>query len=133
MTALLWLVLEIDQWLMSFRTTVYLSVLANLCNEFERRFDETQCNDMRGIQALNPTNEHFAELVQIRSFAEAYDADVVDLEHELHHVERLIARLESKVGDGTSAKPDNLVTCVSCVSFLVVTAMLFTSCIVLAR
>ena len=38
------------------------------------------------IQDLNPTNEHFAELEQIRSFAEAYDADVVDLEHELHRV-----------------------------------------------
>jgi hypothetical protein len=68
---------------------------------------------MRGIQALNPTNEHFAELEQIRSFAEACDADVVDLEHELHQVQRLTARLESKVGDGTSAKPDSLVTFVS--------------------
>jgi hypothetical protein len=38
---------------------------------------------------------------------------VVDLEHELHQVKRLIARLESKVGDGTSAKPDSLVTFVS--------------------
>ena len=72
---------------------MYLLVLDNLCSEFERRFDETQCSVMRGIQALNPTNEHFAELEQIRSFAEAYDADVVDLEHELHQVKRLIARL----------------------------------------
>ena len=87
---------------------------------------------MRGILALNPTNEHFAELEQIRSFAEAYDADVVDLEHELHHVKRLIARLESKVGDGTSAKPDSLVTFVSFRPLLVVT-LLFTSCIVLSR
>ena len=38
---------------------------------------------------------------------------MVDLEHELHQVKRLIARLESKVGDGTSAKPDSLVTFVS--------------------
>jgi len=97
----------------SFRTTVYLPVLDNLCSEFERRFDETQCSVMRGIQALNPTNEHFAELEQIRSFAEAYDADVVDLEPELHQVKRLIARLESKVGDGMSAKPASLVTFVS--------------------
>jgi len=97
----------------SFRTTVYLPVLDNLCSEFECRFDETQCSVMRGIQALNPTNEHFAELEQIRSFAEAYDADVVDLEYELHQVKRLIARLESKVGDGTSAKSDSLVTFVS--------------------
>ena len=65
------------------------------------------------MQALNPTNEHFAELEQIRSFAEAYDADVVDLEPELHQVKRLIARLESKVGDGMSAKPASLVTFVS--------------------
>lgn len=37
------------------------------------------------------------------------------MEHELHQVKRLIARLESKVGDGTSAsaKPDSLVTFVS--------------------
>ena len=47
--------------------------------------------------------KHFAELEQIRSFAEAFDADVVDLEHELQQV----------VGDGTSAKPDSLVTFVS--------------------
>jgi len=97
----------------SFLTTVYLPVLENVCSEFERRFDETQCSVMRGIQAMNPTNEHFAELVRIRSFAEAYDADVVDLEHALHQVKRLIARLESKVGDETSAKPDSLVTFVS--------------------
>jgi len=97
----------------SFQTTVYLPVLDNLCSDFERRFDETQCSVMRGIQTMNPTNEHFAELEQIRSFAEAYDADVVDLEHELHQVKRLIARLESKVGDETSAKPDSLVTFVS--------------------
>jgi len=38
---------------------------------------------------------------------------VVDLNHELHQVKRLIARLESKVGDETSAKPDSLVTFVS--------------------
>ena len=71
---------------------------------------------MRGIQALNPTNEHFAEIEQIRSLAERYDADMVDLEHELYEVQRLIARLESKVGDGTvgmSAKPDSLVSFVS--------------------
>ena len=86
---------------------------------------------MRGIRALNPTNEPFAELEHIRSFAEAYDADVVDLEHELHQVKRLIARLESKVGDGTSAKPDSLVTFVSFIGRY--TAKLFTSCIVLAR
>ena len=110
---------------------MYLPVLDNLCSEFECRFDETQCSVMRGIQALNPTNEHFAELEQIRSFAEAYDADVVDLEYELHQVKRLIARLESKVGDGTSAKPDSLVTFVSFIGRY--TAMLFTSCIVLAR
>ena len=30
----------------------------------------------------------------------------------IHQMKRLIARLESKVGDGTSAKPDSLVTCV---------------------
>jgi len=52
-----------------FQTTVYLPV--NLCSEFERRFDETQCSVMRGSQAMNPTNEHFAELEQIRSSAEA--------------------------------------------------------------
>ena len=46
----------------SFRTTVYLPVLDNLCSEFERRFDETQCSVMRDIQATNPTNEHYAEL-----------------------------------------------------------------------
>ena len=84
------------------------------------------------MQALNPTNEHSAELEQIRSFAEPYDADVVDLEHELHQVKRLIAQLESKVGDGRSAKPDSLVTFVSFRPLLVVT-LLFTSCIVLAR
>ena len=124
--------LEIDQYdKKPFRTTVFLQVLDNLCSEFERRFDETQCSVMRGIQALNPTNEHFAELEQIRSFAATYDADVVDFEHELHQEKRLIARLALKIGDGTSAKPDSLVTCVSFIGRY--TAKLFTSCIVLAR
>ena len=97
----------------SFQTNVYLPVLDHLCSELERRFDKTQCSVMRGIQALNPTNEYFAESEKIRSFAKAYDADVVDLEHELHQVKRLIARLESQVGDGTYVKPDSLLTFVS--------------------
>ena len=53
----------------SFQTNVYLPVLDHLCSEFERRFDKTQCSVMRGyIQALNPTNEYFAESEKIRSF-----------------------------------------------------------------
>ena len=60
-----------------------------------------------GIQALNPTNEHFAELEQIRSFVEACDADLVELEHDLHQVKRLIARLDSGVERSEMERPPN--------------------------
>jgi len=73
---------------------------------------------MRGIQAINPTNEHFAELEQIRSFAEAYDADVVDLEHELHQVKRLIARLAWSRRSEMKRLPYRTAAMVTFVSFI---------------
>ena len=96
----------------SFRNHVYLPVVDNLLSEFERRFDNVQCSVMRGIQALNPTSEHFADVSHIRPFAEAYNADLVDLEHELHQAKRLIERLDDK----GSEKPNSLVSFISCIS-----------------
>ena len=100
----------------SFRSHVYLPVVDNLLSEFERRFDKVQCNVMCGVQALNPTSEHFADIAHIRPFAEQYGADLVDLEHELYQAKRLLERLGTKQSsDKTCEKPDSLVSFVSCI------------------
>jgi hypothetical protein len=100
----------------SFRSHVYIPIMDNMLSEFERRFDRLQCSVMRGVQALNPTSEHFADIDYIRPFAERYGVDLVDLEHELHQAKRLIERMKTKTDGDKSEKPETLVSFVSCLS-----------------
>ena len=51
---------------------------------------------MRGIQVLNPASEHFLDMTHIKPFAEAYNADITDLQHELYQAKRLIERATIK-------------------------------------
>ena len=61
---------------------------------------------MRGIQVLNPASEHFLDMAYIKPFAEAYNADITDLQHELYQAKRLIERATIKYeSDADAAKP----------------------------
>ena len=44
---------------------------------------------LRGIQALNPSIQIFADIGSVSSFAEPYGADVDDLSRELHEANHL--------------------------------------------
>jgi len=53
-----------------------------------------------GLQALNPSNQTFADIGIVSQIAEAYGAGVDDLYHELHQAKRLLQRM--KVEDRTN-------------------------------
>ena len=90
-----------------FRVHVYCAVIDSLTSELERRFAETHCSVLRGIQALNPTDDSFADFDSLQPFAAAYDADVADLSHEVHQARRLVERIDN------DAKPANLLGFIS--------------------
>jgi hypothetical protein len=75
--------------------------------ELERRFDVTNCDVMKGIDALNPSSNNFADFSSIKQFAEAYTADITDLTHELYQAKRLLERMPDE------CKPITLVSFVS--------------------
>jgi hypothetical protein len=75
--------------------------------ELERRFDVTNCDVMKGIDALNPSSNNFADFSGIKQFAEAYTADITDLTHELYQAKRLLERMPDE------GKPITLVSFVS--------------------
>jgi len=77
-----------------------------MISEFERRFDTAQRSVMHGIQALNLASEHLLDMAHINPFAEAYNADITDLQHELYQAKRLIERATIKYEwDTDAAKP----------------------------
>ena len=57
---------------------------------------------MRGSQALNPTDDSFANFDSLQQVAAAYDADLADLRHEVHQARRLVERMDN------DAKPNIL-------------------------
>ena len=72
---------------------------------------------MGGIEALNPSSNHFADVDCLIPFAEAYMADTDDLMHELHQVKRMLERLfASKIDENVGGVPDSLVTFVTYIS-----------------
>jgi len=94
----------------AFRQHVYLPIVDNLLNELAKRFSSTQCAVMRGIAALCPDSDHFADYSQIQQFAEAYNADTSDLQHELHQAQRMLERLASSASAGVPASLLDFVT-----------------------
>jgi len=76
----------------SFKSHEYLPVIENMISAFERRFDTAQLSVMRDIQPINPASEHFLDVAYIKPFAEAYNTDIIDLQHELYQAKRLIER-----------------------------------------
>ena len=80
---------------LGFKANVYLPVLDCLLGELERRFTTSNCDILKGIQALHPASDCFADVDFVKPFAELYSADMTDLGHELHQVKRLLERLTS--------------------------------------
>ena len=92
-------------------------VMDTLLSELTKRFDTTQCAVMRGIEALNRSSNHFADVDCLKPFAEAYMADTDDLMHELHQSKRALERLSaSKTDENVCGVPDSLVTFVTYIS-----------------
>jgi len=81
--------------------------------------------------ALNPSTEHFADFDQLKPFADAYRANLEDLEHELHQAKRLVERIGESSTDSAAlyCKPTTLVGFVTC---LADTVKHFMNCIDLA-
>jgi len=76
-----------------FRQNVYFPVLDKFLCELEHRFAPSQCDALRGIQALTPSSDNFGDYASIQPFAELYQADLSDLSHELHQARRLLERM----------------------------------------
>ena len=83
---------------------IVFPVLDKINAELERRFSEFSCNILRGIQSLCPAGDSCLQLSHMKSLADAYDANMDDLVHEVPEAKRLIER---KVKEGV-AKPTTL-------------------------
>lgn len=78
------------------RVMVYIPVIDNITAEFERRFSAMHCSIIAGIDAMNPSSANFADFDCLKHLAQHYKSDLVDLEHELHSVRRLIEKKVEK-------------------------------------
>ena len=58
----------------TFKQHMYLPIMDTLLSELTKHLDSIQCAVMRGIEALNPCSDKFANLDQIQPFAEVYNA-----------------------------------------------------------
>ena len=83
---------------------IIFPILDKMNAELERRISEFSCNILRGIQSLCPARDSFLQLSHMKSLAEAYDANMDDLVHEVPQAKRLIER---KVKEGV-ANPNTL-------------------------
>lgn len=76
----------------AFRVDIFYPILDTVIGELDRRFSQANIDIMRGIQALGPESDHFLQLAKVKPFAEKFEANIDDLEHELHQAKRLIER-----------------------------------------
>ena len=74
----------------TFCVNVYYPVMDNMIGEIERRFSNTNCNIMQGLQALNPSGTTFLREEAVLLLANAYDSNIEDLKHELHQTRRVL-------------------------------------------
>ena len=75
---------------------IVFPILDKMNAELERRFSEFSCNILRGILSLCPAGDSFLQLSHMKSLAEAYDANMDDLVHEVPQAKRLIQRKVKK-------------------------------------
>ena len=76
----------------AFCVSVYFPVLDNMIGEIGRRFSNSNCNIMQGVQALNTSSPTFLREESVLLLAEAYDSNIEDLKHELHQTRRVLDR-----------------------------------------
>ena len=65
-----------------YKRALYFPVLDTFLSELKRRFDNKNVEVMCGIQACNPTSEHFLSVPKLVPLAELYGIDKVVLEME---------------------------------------------------
>uniref|UniRef100_A0A3P8QPS5 TTF-type domain-containing protein n=1 Tax=Astatotilapia calliptera TaxID=8154 RepID=A0A3P8QPS5_ASTCA len=71
---------------------VFYPILDHVHAEMEKRFNKTNCDIMRGIQALNPKSKSFLSEEIVVSLAGLYDCDIEDLKHELYQARKVVQR-----------------------------------------
>ncbi|KAL2102076.1 hypothetical protein ACEWY4_003837 [Coilia grayii] len=76
----------------SFKRHVYYPVLDSMMGELQRRFSDTNCCIMKGIQALSPQSTSFLEKEPLFAFANIFDSDVDDLANEVYQIKRVLER-----------------------------------------
>ena len=74
----------------AFRLHVYNPVIDSIIGETDKRFSDTNCLAMKGIQCLCPTDNNFSQIACFKPFAEMYESDTNDLANELHQAKRLL-------------------------------------------
>jgi hypothetical protein len=67
-----------------------LPYLDSLIGEMNRRFCDNNCSIMAGVQSLSPESNVFLQLEAVRAYANLYQCNLHDLEHELHQAGRLV-------------------------------------------
>uniref|UniRef100_A0A3Q4M441 HAT C-terminal dimerisation domain-containing protein n=1 Tax=Neolamprologus brichardi TaxID=32507 RepID=A0A3Q4M441_NEOBR len=75
-----------------FKREVFYPILDHVHAEMEKRFNKTNCDIMRGIQALNPKSKNFLSEEIVVSLAGLYDCDIEDLKHELYQARKVVQR-----------------------------------------
>lgn len=85
-----------------YSTRIFHVVLDQMLSELRNRFSNQNCDIMRGIQALNPSSKSFCDKDSLFAYARLYLCDLVDLEHELYQIKRILDR---KVKQGTQRPP----------------------------
>lgn len=78
---------SIGQHRCKFKREVFYPILDHVHAEMEKHFNKTNCDIMRGIQALSFLSEEI-----VLSLACLYDCDIEDLKHELYQARKVVQR-----------------------------------------
>lgn len=79
----------------AFRIGIFIPIIDSMISEVDRRFSNSSSKIMRGIQALNPSNNDFLKEELVLLVAEEYGSDLQDLKTEIHQAKRLLERNRS--------------------------------------
>ncbi|KAK7880157.1 hypothetical protein WMY93_033180, partial [Mugilogobius chulae] len=72
----------------SFRANLFYPIIDHMLAEMNRRFSNINCQLMRGIQGLNPSNDLFCDEVVLSPLASIYRCNMDDVKTELHQLKR---------------------------------------------
>lgn len=78
-----------------FCKTVFYPILDTVSAELERRFSKTNCDIMKGIQALNPKSNSFLEETPLFFWGTIYNTNLDDPKYELHQAKQILERKEA--------------------------------------